>query len=72
MVHLIVGVLVFVAALGLFTAAMRARVAVITLAALSIVVNFAWIPYYPWWAILVIALSVVVMWTVATWEPRDI
>jgi hypothetical protein len=29
-----------------------------------------WLPYYPWWSVLIIALDVVVIWAVATWNPR--
>jgi hypothetical protein len=35
---------------------------------LSIIANFLWMPYYPLWSILVIALDVVVIWAVATWD----
>lgn len=66
-IHIIVGVLLTVAALGLFAGTTWARVVAIVIAALSIIANFAWLPYYPGWAILVIALDVVVIWAVATW-----
>lgn len=40
--------------------------------AISIVVNFLWLPYYPMWAITIIALNAVVIWAVSTWHPdRD-
>ena len=36
----------------------------ITLAILSAVVNFFFIPYYPFWSILIIALNVFVIWAI--------
>ena len=41
------------------------RVAGITLAALSALANFLFIPYYPFWAILIIILDVFVIWALA-------
>ncbi|QNG20975.1 hypothetical protein G4H71_08755 [Rhodococcus triatomae] len=69
-IHIVVGVLVIIAAFGLITGATWARVAAIVLASLSIIANFLWLPYYPLWAILVIALDVVVIWAVATWDSE--
>lgn len=67
-VHLIVGVLVVLTAFALMTGATWARVTAVVLAGLSIVVNFVWLPYYPLWGIMVIALDVVVIWAVSTWD----
>jgi hypothetical protein len=30
-----------------------------------------WLPYYPWWSIIVIALDVIVIWAVATWDTTS-
>lgn len=68
-IHIVLGALLVVAAFGLVSGATWARVTAIVLASLSIVANFLWLPYYPWWSILVIALNVVVIWGVATWKP---
>ncbi|MFC3961243.1 DUF7144 family membrane protein [Nocardia jiangsuensis] len=71
-IHIVLGVLLVIAGLGLVTGAGWARATAIVIAAVSIVGNFLWLPYYPWWSILVIALNVVVIWGVATWRPlRD-
>lgn len=67
-IHIVVGALVIAAAIGLFTGATWARVAGICLAGLSIIANFLWLPYYPVWSIVVIALDVVVIWAIATWQ----
>jgi hypothetical protein len=71
-IHIVIGILLVVAALGLMTGAMWARVVAIVLAALSIIANFMWLPYYPAWSVLVIALNIVVIWAVATWRPEAV
>jgi hypothetical protein len=61
-VHLLLGIALLFTAFGLFTRTAWAGVAAIGLAMLSAVVNFFFIPYYPFWSILVIALDVWVIW----------
>jgi hypothetical protein len=43
----------------------------ITLALVSALTNFAFIPYYPFWALTVIALDVFVIWALAA-HGRDV
>jgi hypothetical protein len=43
----------------------------VAIAALSIIANFLWLPYYPAWSILIIVLNVVVIWAVTTWNPSE-
>ncbi|QIX48321.1 MULTISPECIES: hypothetical protein [Rhodococcus] len=69
-VHIVAGAVVILVGIALLTGATWARVAAIVIAALSILLNFMWLPYYPWWSILIIALDVVVIWAVSTWNPR--
>ncbi|MEW1739487.1 hypothetical protein AB0346_26415 [Nocardia beijingensis] len=71
-IHLVLGILIVIAAVGLIAGAMWARVIAVFLAALSILANFLWLPYYPWWSTVVIALDVVVIWAVTTWRPGRI
>ncbi|MFC8043238.1 hypothetical protein [Nocardia sp. NPDC057353] len=67
-VVLILGILGVLIAIGMFTGAVWARIAAIVIASLSIIANFLWLPYYPWWSIIVIAVDIVVIWAVATWR----
>ena len=53
---------------GMYTGALWARVGAVVIAYLSIVVNFLWLPYYPVWSIVLIALDVVIIWAVTTWD----
>ena len=61
-IHLLLGLLVAFAGFALFAAKTWARVIGVTLAGLSAIANFFFIPYYPFWAILIIALDVWVIW----------
>ena len=62
-IHLIIGILLVIVAYGLFVRSTWAGVTAIVLASLSAVANFFFIPYYPFWAILVIALDIWVIWS---------
>jgi hypothetical protein len=60
--HLLLGIALLVTGWALFARQAWAGVAAIMLAGLSAVVNFFYIPYYPFWSILVIALDIWVIW----------
>jgi hypothetical protein len=61
-IHLALGVIALAVGLGLLADQTWARVAGIAVAVLVALANFAWLPYYPLWSILVIAFSVLVIW----------
>jgi hypothetical protein len=61
-IHLILGVLIAFAGWGLLSGQTWARVVGITLATLSATANFLFIPYYPFWSILIIAVDIFVIW----------
>jgi hypothetical protein len=63
-IHLILGLLVAFAGWGLLSGRTWARVVAITLAVLSAIANFLWLPYYPFWALTLITLDVFVIWAV--------
>jgi hypothetical protein len=60
--HLLLGILLLATGWGLVSRAAWAGVTAIGLAMLSAVRNFFFIPYYPFWSIIVIALDVWVIW----------
>jgi hypothetical protein len=64
-IHLLLGLLVAVAGWGLLSGRTWARVVALTLAVLSAIANFLFIPYYPFWALLLITLDIFVIWAVA-------
>jgi hypothetical protein len=70
-IHLIGGTLVAAAGLGIFAGATWARIVGITLAMLSAIINFFFIPYYPWWSLLIIGLDVWVIWALSRPTPME-
>jgi len=61
-IHLIIGAAMVATGLGLFGGRTWAGMTAIVLAMLSALANFFFIPYYPIWALVVIALDVWVIW----------
>jgi hypothetical protein len=70
-VNLLTAIVVAAAAVALFMNAAGARVAATVVTCLAIVVSFLWMPYYPTGSIVLIALDVVVIWGVATWNTSQ-
>jgi hypothetical protein len=70
-IHLSLGVVVLFAGIGLFSGAVWARTVGVILAVISGLVAFAWLPWYPVWAILFVTLSVFTVWAL-TAHGRDI
>jgi hypothetical protein len=64
-IHLLLGILVAASGFYLFFGKRWARIIAIIAALVSAVSNFLFIPYYPVWSLLIIALNVVVVWAVA-------
>jgi hypothetical protein len=69
-IHIILGIIVLAAGVGVLTGQLWGRVVGITIAVLTILANFAFIPYYPVWSLLIIALSVFVIWALCIYN-RD-
>jgi hypothetical protein len=65
-IHIIYGIVVGVAGYFVLTGNIVARTVGIILAAGQAVINFVWLPYYPIWGIIVIAIDVLVIWALAT------
>ena len=66
--NILTGLVLAAVAIALFVSPQWARAAAIIVTCLAIVVTFLWMPYYPTGAIVLIALDVVVIWGVATWN----
>jgi hypothetical protein len=64
-IHLVLGLVVAFAGWGLLSGRTWARAVAIILAALSATANFLFIPYYPFWSLLIITLDIFVIWAVA-------
>ena len=70
-VHLIIGIVILLGGFSLFSGAVWARTVGVILALVAGLAAFAWLPYYPIWAVLYIAMSVGVVWAL-TAHGRDI
>lgn len=69
-IHLIVGIGVAAAGFFVFSGAVWARSVGIAVAAVSALLNFMWLPYYPIWSLVIIALDVLVIWALSV-HGRD-
>jgi hypothetical protein len=70
--HVALGVVVFAAGFKVFDGGMWARVIGISVAAVSAIENFLFIPHHPIWSIVIIALDVVVIWALCVYTgPGD-
>ncbi|GAA3205872.1 DUF7144 family membrane protein [Actinocorallia longicatena] len=69
-IHLAAGILVGVSGFAVFAGVLWGRVIGIITAVLSGVVNFLYLPYYPVWAVLIIALDVLVIWALCQYDRK--
>jgi hypothetical protein len=70
-VHLVLGALVAVTGVAVLARMAWGRVVGMILVTLSLVANFLFIPWYPIWSLVIIALDVAVIWALAAW-PRAV
>ncbi|TDT28647.1 hypothetical protein EV562_114214 [Streptomyces sp. BK208] len=64
-IHLVVGVALVVVGAGVLRTMSWGRAAAVTTAAISLVTQFMFIPYYPLWSISVMALDLIILWGMA-------
>jgi len=63
--QLIVGLVVLLAGLGIFTGSTAARTIGVIVAAISLVANFMFIPLYPFWALTIMVVDAMVIYALA-------
>ena len=66
-IHLFLGILVAAAGSAVIGGRLWGRVIGIIMAVLSAIANFFFIPYYPIWSVLIIALDVFVIWALCVY-----
>jgi hypothetical protein len=64
-IHLITGGVIALGGAYVFKGSTWARVTGIILAVLSAIANFFFVPYYPFWSIVIIALDIFVIWSLS-------
>jgi hypothetical protein len=70
-IHLLLAAILILSGLGIMTGNVIARSVGVLVAAVSMVANFAFIPWYPLWSIAVIAVDIAVIWAL-TAHGRDV
>ncbi|WP_406448030.1 hypothetical protein OG782_04170 [Streptomyces sp. NBC_00876] len=68
-IHLVLGIVIVLAGCAVFTGAVWARAVGIVLAGLGALANFLWLPHYPMWSIVLIAIDVFIIWALCA-GPR--
>lgn len=71
-IHLILGALLTAVAFALIFGQSWARWPVLVLVILQATSQFFFLPYYPWWSILIIALDVIIIWALLTYHPKPL
>ncbi|MFF3247003.1 hypothetical protein ACFYWY_25460 [Streptomyces sp. NPDC002870] len=61
-IHLILGIVIVLAGFAVFQGATWARVVGVVLVGLGMISNFMWLPYTPFWAIVLIAIDGFIIW----------
>jgi hypothetical protein len=69
-IYLVAGAVLVLAGLYVLSGRLWARVIGIFFVSLSAIVNFLFIPFYPFWSLLMIALDVFVIWSLAAYTRR--
>jgi hypothetical protein len=70
-IQLILGVILIASGIGIFSGNVAARTVGVIIAGLAAIANFAWLPYYPVWSFIVIAICISIIWAL-TAHGRDI
>ncbi|WP_404953654.1 hypothetical protein [Streptomyces sp. 147326] len=70
-IHLILGIALVVAGCAVLAGALWGRYFGIMVAGLGAIANFLWIPYYPWWALVLVVVNLFVVWALCTGAHRE-
>ncbi len=68
-IHILVGLLGAGTGVALLLGASWARILGVIIASVSVIANFLWLPYYPLWAVIIIAFDLFVIWAlIVSWQ----
>ncbi|MFE5891856.1 DUF7144 family membrane protein [Streptomyces sp. NPDC002285] len=70
-VHLIMGILLVIAGCSVLSGALWARFFGVFVAGLGALANFLWVPYYPLWALTLVAVNLFVVWALCAGMHRE-
>ena len=71
-IHLLVGLALVVIGVSLLRGQTWARVAGLVVAVVSAIMNFVWLPYSPWWAIMIIVVDFLIIWALAAYLRQPV
>jgi len=71
-IHLLAGILVAGAGVGVLRGQTWGRVVGIVLASLSMVATYLYMPWYPWWSLPIIVLDITIIWALAIYRPEPV
>ena len=71
-IHLLVGAGLVVLGVALLRGMTWARVAGMIAAVVSAILNFVWLPFSPWWAIMIIAVDMLIIWALAQYLRQPV
>ena len=70
-IHILIGLIGAATGVALLSGTFWARIVGVVIASVSVIANFLWLPYYPLWAMIIIAFDVFVIWAL-TAHGQDI
>jgi hypothetical protein len=70
-IHLIVGIVLVASGFGILKGHIAGRTIGVIAAGLTMIANFAWLPYYPVWSSIVIFMCIAIIWAL-TVHGRDV
>ncbi len=70
-VHLILGIVLVFAGCAVISGALWARLFGVAIASLGAIANFLWIPYYPLWALVLVAVNIFIVWALCMGMHRE-
>ena len=71
-IHLIVGLVALGTGIGIVMQQTWGRILGIFVAGVSMFSNFAFLPYYPFWSVAIIAFNIFVIWAIATQMTEEV
>ena len=71
-IHLLVGLALLAIGVALLRGQTWGRVAGMIVAVVSAILNFVWLPYSPLWAIVVIAVDILIIWALAAYLRQPV
>jgi len=70
-VHLVIGLIGLATGLGIVTGQAWGLLGGIVIACIGAISNFAFMPYFPFWSLAVVAFNIFVIWALSTEVTRD-